>query len=98
MATSFVLDRWPDDVRWRLIVELLDTLTEVGFCDVNSAPLQERTQFTFLRQHGFGLDQPVDSLFGKDVTDNLVMLVSVPGPVHDHAIGGSPGLKLDQVL
>jgi len=83
---------------WRLIVQLLDALTEVRLRDANTSPLEERTQFTFLRQHRLGLNQDVRSLFGKEVIDDLVVLVSIPGPVHDHAVGRSPGLKLNQVL
>src|ERR1700733_2472605 len=89
---------WTGDVRWRLIVELLDTLTEVRFGDANTSPLKEGTQFTFLGQHRLGLDQQVDFLFGKNVIDNLVVLVSIPRPVHDDAIGRGPRLKLSQVL
>ena len=90
--------RWTDDMSWRLIVQLLDALPEVCLCDTDSSPLEERTQFPLLCQHGFGLDQRVHCLSGKDVIDNLVMLVSIPGPVYDHSVGCSPGLKLNKVV
>src|SRR5271168_5641568 len=41
------LDRGADDVAWRLIIQLLDALTEVGLCDPDPSPLEERTQFAF---------------------------------------------------
>src|SRR3984885_15657681 len=93
-----LVDRWADDVPWRLIVQLLNALAEVGLRDANTSPLEERTQFTFLRQHRLGLDQRVDSLFGEDVIENLIVLVSIPGPMHDHPVSCGPGLKLNQVL
>jgi hypothetical protein len=93
-----LMDRWTDNVTGRLIVELLDALTQIRLGDTDPAPLEERTQFTFLGQHGFGLDQQVRFLFGKEVIDNLVMLVSISGPVHDHTVGGGLGLKLNEVV
>jgi hypothetical protein len=40
-----------------LIVELLDALTEIGFGDLDPAPLEERPQLAFLGQHRLGLHQ-----------------------------------------
>ena len=51
-----LVNRRADDMAWRLIVQLLNTLTEVSLCDPDTSSLEERTQFTFLRQHGLGLD------------------------------------------
>jgi hypothetical protein len=43
-----LVERWADDVRWRLIVQLLDALAEVSLCDANPSPLQERTMMEAL--------------------------------------------------
>jgi hypothetical protein len=67
--------RWAYDVPRRLIIQLLDALTEVCLRDTDTSPLEEWAHFTFLRQHRLGLDQQIGSSFGEEVINNLVVLV-----------------------
>ena len=87
-----------DDVARRLVIELLDALAEVGFHDLDAAGFEKRPHVAFVGQHRLRLDQRACAARIHDLENDLVVLGSVPCPMHVNAVARRVGLEFLEVV
>src|SRR5580658_2354416 len=74
--TSGFVYRWAYDVAWRLVVELLDPLAEIGFSHLDAGGAHIFIKAAFVGEHRLGLDQSPRASGTKDVVDDPIVLGS----------------------
>ena len=97
VAAQFVY-RWDNDMARRLVVELLNTLAQIGLNDLDSAPFEEGAHIAFLSQHGLALDQRFGLSRQEDVVDDLIVLGRVARPMDFNAIPDRVAFELFEVV
>jgi hypothetical protein len=100
LANFFLADmnRGQHDVAGRFLSKLHNAFAEVRVDDVNSVFFQERIEMTFFGQHRLAFHQPRTLMPLQNAEHDLIVLMSIRGPVNDDAILRGVGFKLFQIL
>ena len=64
------------------LAKLDDSLTQVGVHDLNTVPLEEWIQMTFLGQHRFALGNTSDSVLSQNLQHQIIVFRGVGRPVN----------------